>query len=280
MPAPDTSRAHASRVRVIHAKSCPADGFAALIAAHEQALASGDGKLKKGRRSAVTRLAFGGQALCVKEYRPCGVLDRVKDSFRGSRGRAAWQAAAELARRGVPTPEPVALLERGKTSYLVTRFVGGSLPLDRILCERFSKPLSTAELAAKRAMVRQLAQWLRRVHDLGIYHDDWSTKNILVAEGSGRWSFYFLDLESVAPGKRLTYRRRVKNLGQISDAPLGVTRTDRMRFLVAYAAGDRSLMRGRFPRDVLAAARRRDEDWARVLSKTRKRKAKAAKHDA
>ena len=250
----------------------------------------------------MTRVEHGGQAFCVKEYRRLGWLDRVKDWLRGSRAQRAWNAARLFADRGIATPEPVALVEgtlkqelergtpadcgqsrvprpssylgvcrdaSGYRNYVVTRYVEGAVPLNRLLEERFHRSLGAGELAAKRSMLRELGRWLRRVHDLAVYHDDWSTKNILAVQAPGGWQFYFLDLESVVPRKRLTDRRRAKNLGQLSDAPFGITRTDRMRFLVAYAGGDRALTRGRFPRQVLAAARRRDEEWARVQDRAR-----------
>jgi hypothetical protein len=102
-----------------------------------------------------------------------------------------------------------------------------------------------------------LARWLRRAHDAGVYHDDWSAKNILVAEAAGKWAFTLLDFESISPFKPLTRRRKIKNLAQLSDIPSGVSRTDKMRFLIAYARGDEALLRGRFPREVMATARHR-----------------------
>ena len=65
------------------------------------------------------------------------------------------------------------------------------------MAQRFAAPPSPAELDAKRTLVRQLARWLRRVHDLGIYHDDWSAKNILAAQDDAGWHFYLLDYESL-----------------------------------------------------------------------------------
>ncbi|MEN8184025.1 MAG: lipopolysaccharide kinase InaA family protein, partial [Myxococcota bacterium] len=111
--------------------------------------------------------------------------------------------------------------------------------------------------AARRRLLRDLGRWLRGIHDAGVYHDDWSAKNILAAEHDGCWSFFLLDLESVVPHKGLNRRRRMKNLGQICDAPANLTATDRMRCLIAYADGDREFTRGSFPRGVLTSARRR-----------------------
>ena len=261
-------------LRVEQAKGLSLDELSALIAAHVAALSSGEGVLKDGRRTAVTRVRHGDGWLCVKEYRQLGLLDRIKDWLRGSRAGRAWRGAKNLSAHGIATPEIVALMERDGKSYLVTSFINRATPLNLLLRKRFSAALGQAEVADKRTMVRQLGKWLRRVHDLGVYHDDWSTKNILVTQHGQEWTFHFVDMESVSSRKRLTYRRRVKNLGQLSDAPFGITRTDRMRFLLAYAGDDTTLTRGSFPRDVLDAARRRDKESQKVRAKARKRKAK------
>jgi tRNA A-37 threonylcarbamoyl transferase component Bud32 len=261
-------------LRVEQAKGLSLEELSALIAAHDAALSSGEGVLKDGRRTAVTRVRHGDGWLCVKEYRQLGLLDRIKDWLRGSRAGRAWRGAKNLSAHGIATPEIVVLMERGGKSYLVTSFINRATPLNLLLRKRFSAALGQAEVADKRTMVRQLGKWLRRVHDLGVYHDDWSTKNILVTQHGQEWTFHFVDMESVSSRKRLTYRRRVKNLGQLSDAPFGITRTDRMRFLLAYAGDDTTLTRGSFPRDVLDAARRRDKESQKVRAKARKRKAK------
>jgi tRNA A-37 threonylcarbamoyl transferase component Bud32 len=259
---------------VKHIRGVSQDDLFAIIAAHHSALHSGEGILKNGYRNVVTRVRHRDDWFCVKEYLSQGLFDRIKDLFRGLRARQAWRGASHLRRHGIAAPEALALVEQAGKSYLVTRFIKGGVPLNLLLRERFSGPLARDEIAAKRAMVQQLGQWLRRIHNLGVYHDDWSTKNILATEQGGQWAFHILDTESVSPRKRLTYRRRVKNLGQLSDAPFGIMRTDRMLFLLAYAGGDASLTRGSFPHDVLAAARRRTEKWARVQSKAFKRKAR------
>lgn len=262
------------KLRVEQAKGLSLDELSALIAAHDAALSSGEGVLKDGRRTAVTRVRHGDGCLCVKEYRSLGLLDRIKDWLRGSRASCAWRGADNLSAHGIATPEIVALIERHGKSYLVTSFINGATPLNLLLRKRFSAALGQAEVADKRTMIRQLGKWLRRVHDLGVYHDDWSTKNILVTQHGQEWTFHFVDMESVSCRKRLTYRRRVKNLGQVSEAPFGITRTDRMRFLLAYAGDDATLTRGFFPRDIINVARRRDEKSRKVREKARKRKAR------
>jgi len=262
------------KLRVGQAKGLSREELAGVITAHHAALRSGEDVLKDGHRNAVTSVRHGNDWFCVKEYRSHKLPDRIKDRFRGSRARRAWSGTRHLLKHGIAAPEAVSLVKHGGRSYLVTRFINDAVPLNLLLRERFSKPLDRAEVAAKRTMVKQLGQWLRRIHDRGIYHDDWSSKNILATQHNEQWTFHMLDMESVLPQKRLTYRRRVKNLGQISDAPFGITRTDRMRFLLAYAGADTRLTRGKFPHDVLVSKRLRVEKWAKAQAKALRRKAR------
>ncbi|MFW6161653.1 MAG: lipopolysaccharide kinase InaA family protein, partial [Planctomycetota bacterium] len=244
------------RFRVVQTRGLSRQALAAVLAAHDRALATGEGVHKNQPRTAVTRVRVGGEAFAVKEYRG-GLLERLKKRLRGSRALLAWRAAARLAASRIATAEPVAVVARGGEDYLVTRWVEGAVPLHRLLAERFGEAPPRGELAAKRRLLRGLGRWLRRIHDAGFYHNDWSAKNILAVEREGQWAFSLLDLESVTFYKWLTRRRRVKNLSQLNDTRAGVTATDRMRVLVAYAGMDRRLTRGAFPRRILAGTRRR-----------------------
>ena len=267
MPVSD-SIARDPRPRLIHSRGLSQLDALAALEAHRRALAEGRGVLKDGRRSAVTRVEVGRRVLCVKEFR-----SERRGGWRiFSRARRAWRGARRLLRAGVEIPEPLALLERGKSAYLVMRFIEGAASLDRLLTQRFAGQLSPGELAAKRRLLRSLGAWARRVHDRKVYHDDWSPKNILACEDGQHWSFYLLDFDSLAFAKRLNWRRRVKNLGQLNDTPPVLSATDRMRFLVSYAGGSRLLLRGRFPAEVVAYTHRRRLAASEKFRRDRQRK--------
>jgi hypothetical protein len=168
----------------------------------------------------------------------------------------------------------VAVIERDGTRYLVTRFVERSLPLGRLLRERFAEKAVPAEIAAKRSLLRAVGRWLRRLHALGIYHDDCSAKNVLTIESEAGWAFHLLDLDGVMPGRRLSYAHRVKNLSQLIDPPGRLTRTDCLRLLRAYVEGDPARELRRLSRDVAAAVRRRSARRSRAHARHMRRKAR------
>ncbi len=247
-------------VRILEDEGLGQHGVGEALERHARALETGEGVLKDGRRTAVTRVCVDGHELVVKEYLRPRPADGLRDRLGASRGVRAWRAARLLVERGIATPEPVALVELDGRRHLLTRFVPAAIPLDRLLRERFAKGV---ELAAKRDLARALGRWLRGVHAQGIYHGDCSAKNVLAVPGADGFGLVLLDLDAVTPGRRLSWRRRVKSLCQLVDSPGNLTRTDRLRVIRAYASGDPELPLRRLHRDVTAAVGRRARRRAR-----------------
>ena len=263
-PRPSTNGAP---LRLIRSHGQTPASLTRLIDAHERALRSGRDVLKDRRATAVTRVQSDGLDLCVKQYHRRGLGKRIVDRLRPLPALRAWNAAAHLSSRGVPTPQPVAVFQRGAATYLVTRFVADATSLDRLLPE-----LATDD---RRRLLRAAGSWLHHVHALSIYHDDTSAKNVLASEGADGWSFQLTDLDGLDPGNRLTHRRRVKNLAQFVDPELGRTWTDGLRLLRGYADGDTALEWRKLVREVAAAARRRREDRERTMERNRRRAERA-----
>lgn len=266
-------------VRVVRHTGHTRARLAHLIEEHERALASGEGVLKDGRRTAVTRVRAAGQDFAIKEFRSTGLLDLLKDRVRRRRGMRAWRAAEHLVELGVATPPLVALLERGSRSYLVTRFVGESLGLDRLLRELLVAPLEPGRIAAKRRLMRDLGRWLQLLHGLCIYHSDTSAKNVLVEEVDEVYVFHLLDLDGVSAGRTVSRRRRVKNLSQLIDPPMTLTQTDRLRVLLAYGQDLPRDERRSLVRDVARAAGRRARRRERMETRYRARAARGGAAD-
>jgi serine/threonine protein kinase len=89
----------------------------------------------------------------------------------------------------------------------------------------------------KRCLIRELALFLRKMHERGVTHRDLKGPNILVQEG-GPWRYhlYLVDLDGVHLGS-VSWRRQVKNLARLARTFVhhpAVTRTDYLRFLKTY----------------------------------------------
>ena len=139
-----------------------------------------------------------------------------------------------LAKAGVLTAEPLAVAERRRfgltlESFLLTRFLADASPLPAAL------PKITEQPPRRRRLVSALGDLVGMLHAAGVDHADFKHSNLLVGPGE---SVALVDLDSLVPHRRLTWRRRVRALGQLeayaTDLYPWLPRTDRARFLRAY----------------------------------------------
>ncbi len=100
---------------------------------------------------------------------------------------------------------------------------------------RVSGRLTREEVLQKRELIREGARALRKFHAKQIYHKDLSAKNLLVGHtNSGGLCFYCVDTDSIQFPRRLSLRRRIKNLAQLNGLPACITTADRVSFYKEY----------------------------------------------
>lgn len=149
------------------------------------------------------------------------------------RGRRAWFGAWAFVDAGLPTPEPIAYLERRGfpqgEGLLMVRRIPQALPLDVAWRDRIARGLP----AERRAFVRALAASYRQLAESGIYHPDLAAKNVLVSGEAPGWRFHYIDLDGVRSWRKPNSRRKAKNLAQLAHLPIRPSSTDCLRFLQA-----------------------------------------------
>ncbi|MBI3268326.1 MAG: hypothetical protein HYZ53_04840 [Planctomycetes bacterium] len=218
------------------------------------------------------RLAGEGRVseVAVKEFRPGGVWDWVKSALGHGPARRAWVAAHGLAVRGQPTARGLALFEEAGAespgrSFLVSEWLGGALPADRYVERTLAGLEGRARWRARRALIAALAAAVRSLHRAGVHHHDLKANNLLLAagRGDGGHRVWFLDLDRVSFGRRVTPRSKIKALAQLNASlPGALTRTDRLRFFRAYALGDRDVREARgWIREIQARTIARRHVW-------------------
>ncbi len=199
----------------------------------EAVSAGGPGDKEKGR-------------VCVKHYWCNGVLDYLKGQMGLSRARRAWVIGNGLLARGVPTAEPLALVEDPEEAFLLSRALTDFPRLDYYILENFRGVLDYETERRKKGLIVAVARMVRLLHDKRVYHGDLKACNILVEElpkdnditGSGAWQFYLIDYDRVVFDKEISPRRRAKNLAQLhTSIPWCISRADRMRFYREYSRG-------------------------------------------
>lgn len=157
---------------------------------------------KFGSRSVVGRYtAAGGTDLVLKYYYPRSPLKRITYGLRGSRAVQSWNCGLAFSFAGIPTAEPLALLEWRTAgllhdkSFLAVRHLPGP-SLETFVRNRGSDP------AALEPVAEILRGLFARMARLRIAHGDLKATNIIVGD-NGSVSFIDLDAaEVLVPDKR------------------------------------------------------------------------------
>jgi serine/threonine protein kinase len=118
-------------------------------------------------------------------------------------------------------------------SYLVTGAVPGENVAD--IAKRYRE--GKISMKDKRALIEELARFVRRMHDRRVAHRDLKPQNIIAEQtGAGSWRISIVDADGIRLGP-VSRRARAKNIRRLARSFLGdpaVTRTDRLRFVRAY----------------------------------------------
>jgi hypothetical protein len=173
--------------------------------------------LKKGRGIAVTLFPSDNGAFVVKHHRPHSWRRWGDNVLLGSPAQRAWQGAQLLRAAGVAIPRPLAVVEKRvagmvRESFYVSEALLTQTPLNAYWRERKTQ----WSWKRRRAFLRALADFLRALHDAGIYVGDLKDENLFVEErGDLYWEFYVVDLDRVTRHQPLHRQRRFKNIIQL-----------------------------------------------------------------
>jgi tRNA A-37 threonylcarbamoyl transferase component Bud32 len=218
---------------------------------------------KSGRRKELYRLALEGSESpdhLVKVNRYFG-LDGWRGRLRGSKSSRELSCAEAVASRGIATPLPLAAGEarvrgRLRACYLVVPLVRGARDLRRV----FAEPPRARE---RRALGAAFGSFARRIHDAGIYQDDFAPNNFLLGP-AGAADLQMIDFERAALRRSNDRTARRFMLAKLDRELVGASLADRERFLHAYCSGDREASRRLWRELEGEAARLAERDLARL----------------
>lgn len=185
----------------------------------------------------------------LKHYRCHSLARMIAHALRGSTARREWHKARELARRRIPTVQPVGIGERKKGPLVSDNyFVSEAVP-EAITLEEYGKRLLTAAPSAavarqRRLLCEQLAEWTAKLHRSGVDHHDFHAGNILLSQSPARHGangpvrpprLLLIDLPEVVLSRPLNLRRSMASLAMLGAGVLEhVSRSERFRFLKIY----------------------------------------------
>ncbi len=170
--------------------------------------------------------------------------------FRRSRSLRAWYLGHALLQRGIATARPICVCEprrRGLRweSCLAAEWIEGEDL--QAFAYRMGDAPPPVRWTNARATAVTLGRLLGRMHSWNVAHRDLKAANLMVDDSGERLEAYLIDLDGVRLLRRISPRRRARNLARLAasiEAHPWVTRSLRLRFLRAYldelpdAAGD------------------------------------------
>jgi len=200
--------------------------------------------IKSSRTCRVYKIKLAEEQIVYYKIDNCrGPIDFVKNVFRPSRARRAWRELNRLKLCGIPVPPLVLCAEKRHGilwagSFLVTREIPGALSLDAYVADVLQNGSLPPD--KKRRIIADLAGFVRRLHDLKLYHADLKGANILITDGDEGFRFHLIDADRVKFKKIMTFRKKIRNLLQLSASLSCVSVTDRLRFFSYYAGKGRN----------------------------------------
>ena len=174
----------------------------------------------------------------------------MKQHARERDARAAWLGGNGLEARGISTATALAWVGR----WLVMEDAGSTLDA------WVSRDLASASGEVRDELAGRLGSLLATLHRRGIYHADLKANNVVWSPGR---EARLLDYGRVRFGRRVSRRRRVKNLAQLNAAlpnqvPAALREAALARYLAESGYADEP---SRLRRDVIAESLRRSHHW-------------------
>ncbi len=203
---------------------------------------------KEGRRT--VRFAVGARRYFLKLHRGVGWGEVFKNLLQLRlpvvSARNEWRAIAKLHELGVPTMSAVGYGCRGfnpakRLSFLITEELRDTLSLEDLCAEWARHPPC---FALKLALITQVAEIARTLHENGVNHRDFYLCHLLAdislrRENLNRENLrlYVVDLHRAQVRKETPTRWMVKDLGGVYFSALGIGLTSRdvLRFMRVYS---------------------------------------------
>ncbi|HKE12669.1 MAG TPA: lipopolysaccharide kinase InaA family protein [Myxococcota bacterium] len=210
-----------------------------LLRAALEALARGAQSSKSGRRKALYPLSLRRPGipdflLRCNRYPWHVALRRLG---RPSRSTHELNMAEQLHARGLPLPLPLAAGEQRcgpllRACYLLIPVVDGAADVLHVAEQGGLSPIARSRLATALGVLS------RRAHDAGLFQDDFAPNNFLVRRAAPGEPL-LIDFERARLQRRVDSEARGRMLAKLDRALPYVSKTDRLRFLLAYTAHER-----------------------------------------
>lgn len=190
-----------------------------------------------------------GTRLNVKRYcTPIPINRFIYSTIRHPKAQRAYENALILARKGIPTPEPIAYTLRFEhgllgESYLITK--------QSDLAHTFYE-FGHGGIVGRETVLADFVHFTSELHKKGVYHKDYSPGNILFDTRDGATVFALVDINRVAY-RKIGVKKGCRNFARLWG------NTDFFEFIAKHYAAERHANADFCRKEVFAA---RQKFWA------------------
>jgi len=172
----------------------------------------------------------------VKEFHASG-FKKIKTLLVPGKAVKAWRGAVACLLRRVPTPLPLAYIERRERGLIVESFFVASRVDSALEIRNLLRTLPPDDLSR---LLAALARFLVFAHNQGILHRDLSDGNVLVRSSRpGVYDFFLIDTNRIRIRREVSLLGRVRNLVRLGVPP--ACQDDFLRLYLGERPGARVL---------------------------------------
>lgn len=162
---------------VVYAEKYHSNDLLNLIASPDDFINTGQ-YLKQGKSSTVSIITVGEKKWVIKRYNIKDWKHFLSRALRPSRALKSWHNANLLKFYGIPSPDPVAIIEKcfgfvRKTAYFISEYVPGETYHDFLY-------LSGPTDEKKRSIAQSVCKLFRSLKKLNISHGDLKISNLMI----------------------------------------------------------------------------------------------------
>jgi tRNA A-37 threonylcarbamoyl transferase component Bud32 len=197
--------------------------------------------VKQNAQRRVYEVMLPGLHFFLKHNRVTDGRARLRRWLRPDKALQEFDLAREIARRQVPTVEPLAVgIDSSGESYFLSRALSETVPLNFFLEQELPGWDEPRRGRMRRSIAVVLGQFLGRMHNAGIVHEDLHPGNLLLSVVNDRPQLFLIDLQAVRLGAKLQWPASRANLVVVNRwFVLRSTRADRLRFWHGYCTARR-----------------------------------------
>ena len=186
--------------------------------------------------------AEGKKVFYLKRYNRSGWIRRLFMALgvcSRSKGRRELTNICRMQKASLATLVAAAVGESGvnEGSFILVEELSGYQPLHEFMASFLAEPDQTEILRGKRELVRALAKYIKRLHAAGLDHRDLYLCHFFLRPEEPSQSLRLIDLQRVRRSWGLQQRHGfIKDIAAMNYSAdhSGITRTDRLRFVLEY----------------------------------------------